>query len=141
VADLALGQLNKGVYQFLPAAGFQFLDSLICVIPQKKLDAIKIFAQQTTFESVADHAQSRNFVAGEYKTWQDGFRIGKQKKRKFEWHLVWVLTNAEKAKQHKQTKNHGKEADGTDVKYKEWFFSFKDFEVQLGILIAVSGDH
>jgi hypothetical protein len=130
ITDLGLGDLKNGAYHFIPPAGFEFLDSLICVIPSNQRTVIKMFVQQTTFQTVADHKHTRKFFEDAYQKWEEP--ICRSKKRKFEWHLVWVLSKEElKINQHK--KLNGKKQHGQKVKktshssgYTEWFFSFSD---------------
>jgi hypothetical protein len=129
VPHLGLSELASGAYQCIPPPGFQFLDSVVIVIPTAKKEAIKIFAQQTTFSSVADHQASRNFFEKAYSTWETQFPK-KPKARIFEWHLVWVLTAKEKKIRH-QAKEHGRLNMTKACNFKEWFFSFADFRSML----------
>ena len=128
VSHLALNSRNSGAYQCIPPAGFEFLDSVIVVIPSNKKQAVKIFAQQTTFSSVADHKASRNFFDKEHKVWEDQFPL----KTKFQWHLVWVLTANEKGLRHKAGE-HGRTNKEKERGFVEWFFSFADFEPALDL--------
>jgi hypothetical protein len=129
VTELALGSLETGVHHFMPPVGFQFVDSLMFVVPSnKKKEVVKIFAQQTTFQSVANHAHSRDFFDEAYKQWQfEGKGV------KFEWHLLWVLSKQEKDKQHKKKSAHGQFVKAKPCHFHEWFFSFADFEPKLNV--------
>jgi hypothetical protein len=134
VAYIGLGQLVAGTYHCMPPAGFEFLDSVIVVVPTNKQNAIKIFAQQTTFQSVAQHKHSRDFFDAAYKDWQKAFTG----KRAFEWHLVWVLTAKEKKLQHSKPKKgkpsqHGLPQTDKKCAFVEWFFAFADFEPRLDL--------
>jgi hypothetical protein len=129
VPHLGLGDLPSGAYQCIPPPGFQFLDSVVIVIPTAKKETIKIFAQQTTYSSVAVHQASRNFFDEAYSTWETQFP--KKPKRTFQWHLVWVLTEKEKQNRHQPPNEHGRKNETKKCNFNEWFFCFADFGSKL----------
>jgi hypothetical protein len=138
VETAGLEDLKTGAYQFEPPDGYQFMDSVIVVIPaNKKNNAVQVFPQQTTFDSVSNHKHSRDFFDGTFKEWEAGLGKIIKGKVKFEWHFLWVLTKTEKQKHHKksskQSSKHGKLVKEKQCHFREYFFSFGDFESRLDL--------
>jgi len=120
-----------------PPLGYAFIDSLVCVVPSKVSDPVVMIVQQTTLQTVANHAHSRRFFhdGGPYVQWEamvrsspvHGSKAEASQEREIQWHLVWVLSGTEGRK---HSAGHGRTVD---ERYQEWFISFRDVNEDLNL--------